>query len=715
MRRRFARAESVFSLCRSLSQSLWAVLLLLLIAAESHAIDKFWDGGAAPAGLDGIFSDGANWDSILAPDATDVAHFGTSVGNFQQSSYTVSFSANRTNQALVVEDDNVTFDLNGRIYTTTGTNPITLGISQPLTFLAGQLTIMDGFVLAPSQSLIKIGASRAGFLTVTTGGLLGGLPHIQLADSANGTLTVNNNGDISASDVSIGSNTGRAGTAAISGNGSSLLTTALMVGDNGTGTLDISAGGDVDSDSAIIGHFSGSLGIVHVRDSGSTWDVSGSLIVGDSAAGTPGVTAGGTLNITAGGLVENTFGAIGSQSGSTGTVNVSDSNSRWLNSGNLAVGSSGQGTLNITGGRVENVNAIINDGGVGAVKVEGSNAQWINSGFLEVGHLGQGTLEIKAGGRVESASGIIGNDVDPSTVTVSGLNSQWINSGTLEIGKSGNGTLRIQPGATVSVAQNTRLFGNGRLRLEGGTLSTTEVSFQNGGQFLWSAGTLHVGIIQSDLFIPNGGVLAPGNSAGSTVVNGDYTQQTGATLAVEIGGTAASTQYDRVTVHGNAVLGGNLQLSMLDSFVPSSADRFFIFEANNFLGPTSVTGAFANVANGQRLTTSDGLGSFLIHYGAGSAFDPDQVVLSNFLSTDGLPGDFNHDGTVDAADYVVWRKGLGTVPTQENYNIWRNNFGRTAGSGASAAGSGSAAAPEPATFILLTLAAGIWFQRRQRS
>ena len=27
-----------------------------------------------------------------------------------------------------------------------------------------------------------------------------------------------------------------------------------------------------------------------------------------------------------------------------------------------------------------------------------------------------------------------------------------------------------------------------------------------------------------------------------------------------------------------------------------------------------------------------------------------------------IPGDFNHDGTVDAADYVVWRKGVGVAP-----------------------------------------------------
>src|SRR5207253_11491905 len=36
------------------------------------------------------------------------------------------------------------------------------------------------------------------------------------------------------------------------------------------------------------------------------------------------------------------------------------------------------------------------------------------------------------------------------------------------------------------------------------------------------------------------------------------------------------------------------------------------------------------------------------------------------------PGDFNGDGRVDAADYVVWRKANGPAA---NYDLWRTNFG----------------------------------------
>jgi hypothetical protein len=40
-----------------------------------------------------------------------------------------------------------------------------------------------------------------------------------------------------------------------------------------------------------------------------------------------------------------------------------------------------------------------------------------------------------------------------------------------------------------------------------------------------------------------------------------------------------------------------------------------------------------------------------------------------------LSGDFNNDGVVDAADYVAWRKGVGTNYKQNVYDVWRKQFG----------------------------------------
>jgi uncharacterized membrane protein len=78
-----------------------------------------------------------------------------------------------------------------------------------------------------------------------------------------------------------------------------------------------------------------------------------------------------------------------------------------------------------------------------------------------------------------------------------------------------------------------------------------------------------------------------------------------------------------------------------------------------------------------------------------------------FLLSPALPGDFNNDGAVDAADYVVWRKSGGAP---EKYAMWRSRFGLTDISGAHAGG--NAAVPEPATVIVLLAVAG-WFLRRR--
>ena len=64
-----------------------------------------------------------------------------------------------------------------------------------------------------------------------------------------------------------------------------------------------------------------------------------------------------------------------------------------------------------------------------------------------------------------------------------------------------------------------------------------------------------------------------------------------------------------------------------------------------------------------------------------------------------LPGDFSLDGLVDAADYVVWRDGLGTDYTVYDYDIWKSHFGRSS-SGSLTNVSNVAAVPEPTDCVM---------------
>ena len=80
-----------------------------------------------------------------------------------------------------------------------------------------------------------------------------------------------------------------------------------------------------------------------------------------------------------------------------------------------------------------------------------------------------------------------------------------------------------------------------------------------------------------------------------------------------------------------------------------------------------------------------------------------------------MPGDYNHDGVVDAADYTIWRDTLGSTTDlradgditgasagkidQADYNFWIFYFGDQAGSGAGCA----AGVPEPTSLLLLAM------------
>jgi hypothetical protein len=66
-----------------------------------------------------------------------------------------------------------------------------------------------------------------------------------------------------------------------------------------------------------------------------------------------------------------------------------------------------------------------------------------------------------------------------------------------------------------------------------------------------------------------------------------------------------------------------------------------------------------------------------------------------------LPGDFNLDNKVDAADYVIWRRDM--PGDSLKYGEWRSNFGNPIGSG-SEAGLTDSPAPEPAAVLVLLVA-----------
>jgi GH25 family lysozyme M1 (1,4-beta-N-acetylmuramidase) len=87
-----------------------------------------------------------------------------------------------------------------------------------------------------------------------------------------------------------------------------------------------------------------------------------------------------------------------------------------------------------------------------------------------------------------------------------------------------------------------------------------------------------------------------------------------------------------------------------------------------------------------------------------------------------LQGDYNHNKTVDASDYVLWRKEMSLPPAQYNaystvflgadgnlsnkvdagdYTYWRSQFGKTLSGSGSGSGLDSGTVPEPCSILLV--------------
>jgi hypothetical protein len=187
----------------------------------------------------------------------------------------------------------------------------------------------------------------------------------------------------------------------------------------------------------------------------------------------------------------------------------------------------------------------------------------------------------------------------------------------------------------------------GKLFLAGGTFFSPATAIVAGGS-IEGTGTVNANIQMS-------GVVSPGALIGSLTFSQNLTMQSGGSLAIELGGTSAGLTHDLLNVAGSLQVAGLLQIEFTGGF------ESFVTGANVFTivnGASAITGSFSNAVNNGRVLTADSLGTFLVHYGAGSSYAPDDLVLSNYIPY--IPGDFDFDGDVDGADFAIWANNFST-------------------------------------------------------
>jgi T5SS/PEP-CTERM-associated repeat protein len=292
-------------------------------------------------------------------------------------------------------------------------------------------------------------------------------------------------------------------------------------------------------------------------------------------------------------------------------------------------------------------------------------------------------VQIVNNGSVTSNSGYIGGFMDSSgSVLVDGAGSKWTNSGDVHVGGDGRGTLIMQSGGKVKAAKliigpRGQVLGNG---------------------FIMAS-------------VANHGRLAPGQSIGALTIDGNY-EQTDGVLEMEVAGPG---QSDQLIVTGDATLGGTLKMVFLDGYAPRAGDMLKLF---------SVRGGF--VEQGLNIELPNLMPGFEYQTGFNMESGMFSLTALNDAELTPLAGDYNGNGIVDAADYVVWRTNVGAatlnnrdgnstgVVGQADYDFWRANFGRTA-TGSLATAADRAAVPEPTTFLWEFAGLAIWIILRCRT
>jgi hypothetical protein len=152
-------------------------------------------------------------------------------------------------------------------------------------------------------------------------------------------------------------------------------------------------------------------------------------------------------------------------------------------------------------------------------------------------------------------------------------------------------------------------------------------------------------------------------------------------------------------VQGTGALGGTLSNADGTINFPEGATVSAVFGSTKYNWTISYSG---------NITWTDQANS-VVSAITGTTTGKDVVLIglsSEAITPPGVQGDYNNNGVVDAADYVLWRNGgpiqnevSGVTPgsvTPEDYTAWRARFGNNSG-----AGSGASAVPEPQVCLML--------------
>ncbi len=464
--------------------------------------------------------------------------------------------------------------------------------------LAGSITCNDG-----SGNVTNLGTAAGNVTTITLPNGLNAFGTI--GNGSPGTLAINASGN---STNYFGGATGGIGVTVTNGTCQTVLNGGVF---------------DVTNQTMFGGVFAGGFSYGTLVVNGATL-IADSLQPGSPANGGATFTrcqlavSNGLLHVTSGGLCLNVLG----QRPGVQTMNVAGGEV-------LVDDSASPGETGFRGMVLSGLDAVTGDAYAGNVTVTQSG------GSVVLAASANNNLNM---GNNESTNRLVSYQLSGGTVSV-------LNGGNVVIGA---GPTNVNE-AAFTLTNSGKLVVSGSIHGYQPNSSALQVFSFLGGTLV--AGNVNMTYLQDSTndqdgtLVNVGGTLAPGDvgTPGQTTITGNYTCSNNAVLAIDIGGATPANAftnpgafYDNVSISQAATLAGNLNVSLINGFTPTSGQTFTILTAS------LVAGTFANLDSNSRVTlASDSNHGFhvtinpaggtvtLDGYGAPASITPPSATLTN--------------------------------------------------------------------------------------
>lgn len=603
-------------------QKRMALALAAVFSMPTMAVTVTWDGG----GNNSFWSTANNWDGNVLPGALDAVQIGSGLNVVYNTGSLSILSLNTASGSSL----SMTGGSRLSVSAASSISQLAMGnatLDTSSTTTIGSATLSDGTLSGNGKTVLASGGTHS----------LGAIGRIQQGH------TLQNDGQLQMSSIGsgqkylyvAGSSTGVAASRLVNKGEMTLAadTSAILQINRSSGNADAL----FDNDNKLIKNGAG-LASIGVRfnntgtvvlndgilslDAGSTHsaasDISGNGILrlnGGTHSFADGYVSSVALTRLQGGAIQGVTGGavtfLGTLEGggvvrNAASLQVANANLSYTTMQNIALARLGNANLTVitlTG----NGKTVLASGG--SHVLNGTNTGYTS--YLQQGH----TLQNDGQFRVDAGAGQSNNlYIDGSSTGVAA--SRLVNTGEMTLSSSGgNLMIRRYNGNNDVVFENSgklikdgtgnaqlyamNLQNTGEVHVQQGKLQYLSPPMQNNGRVIVDAGaTFEASLVNHGRLMGNGtvlasagvenhGIVAPGASAGTLNITGNYVQGADGRLDIELGGVLPGIDFDRLLVSGNATLNGVLDVTHLAGYAPKIGDSFIVLASSRLYGAFS--------------------------------------------------------------------------------------------------------------------------------